>query len=83
MGSMQQQTLETLAATSRSLSEHISASSKRLEFVSADREARVAQLSLLQQDLHYIFEALTRMQRICDSPTAEVTKPAATTSTDT
>ena len=83
MWSVQQQTLGTLTATSQSLSQHISASSKRLEFMSADREARVAQLSLLQQDLQYIFEALTRLQRICDGITPEITKPAATSSTDT
>ena len=80
MASVQQQILETLTATSQSLSEHVSASHTRLEFASANREARVAQLSLLQQDLQHIFEALTRMQRICD--TAEITKPAVTSSTD-
>ena len=80
MASVQQQTLGTLTATSRSLSEHISTSRKRLELVSVDREARVAQLSLLQQDLQYIFEALKRMQRICDANTAEACQPAATNS---
>lgn len=80
MASVQHQTLGTLTATSQSLSEHITASSKRLESVSADRQARVAQLSLLQEDLQYIFGALTRMQRICDGITAE---PAPTSSTNT
>lgn len=79
----QQHILESLTATSRSLSEHITASNKQFESVSATREARLAQLLLLQQDLRYIFEALTRMQRSCDDARADTVVSTSTASQDT
>lgn len=83
MALVQQHILETLTATSQSLSEHVTASNKLFESVSATREARLAQLLLLQQDLRYIFEALTRMQRSCDNARADTMVLASTASQDT
>ena len=82
MALVQQHILETLTATRQTLSEHVNASRKLFESVSASREARVAQLSLLQQDLRYIFEALTRMQRLCDDAKADMVVLPSTSSQD-
>ena len=70
MASVQSHTLAALTETSQKLSGHIETSQKQLETVTTTRDARIAQLSVLQQDLRYIFEALRRMQRLCDSAQA-------------
>ena len=82
MASVQQHTLDTLSATAGALSEHISASSKRIEAVSATRETRIAQLSVLQQELHLVFESLRRMQRRCDNAKTHQAPLAPTSTSD-